>query len=223
MAIANVVTRGYGPSASIAFVVTRGYSVGVDITAAISGTTAFTEEQVKAGGETIVITLSNDTWVASGTIFNLQRQNIINGISSAQSEVTGWNNEVRDTISVSAVVRTSNNVVTLTLPATSYQVTQDEVITVIVPSEALVGSSSAITATPTIGVTADAALLFAHILQFRSASNEIIFTGEPPRVTKFESKSNELKIVGTVAPLAFILLETGGSLLLENGLEILRD
>lgn len=31
MAIRNVVTRGYGAGASIAFVVTRGYSIGEDI------------------------------------------------------------------------------------------------------------------------------------------------------------------------------------------------
>jgi len=221
MAIANVVTRGYGPSASIAFVVTRGYSVGLDVTAVIGGTTAFTEAQVQAGGETIVITITNDTWVAAGAAFDAQRQNIINGISSAQSEITGWNKEVRDKEVVTAVVRTSSTVVTVTLSAASaYNVAQNETITVVVPDEALVTSSSSVTGTPTIGVTADAALLADHILNFASVSRNLEFVGNPARRTEFSSVSNVIKIVGTVPRLAFILLDTDGSLLQENGLEI---
>lgn len=251
MAIANVVTRGYGPSASIPFVVTRGYSVGLAVAAAVSGTTAFTEAQVQAGGEPIVITIANDTWVAAGAVFNAQRQNILNGISSAQSEVAGWNNEVRDKELVSSVVRTSNTVVTITLSAaSSYDVAQNETITVVVPDEALTTSLSAITAAPTIGVTADAPLLADHILKFQSASNIVKMIGAVPalafveleaggsilqetgleidigatdledHILKFQSASNIIKMIDAVPTLAFILIDTGGSMLQENGLEI---
>jgi len=126
--------------------------------AVITGTAAagLTEAEVVAGGETIIITLTNDTWVAAGATFNAQRQNIIDGLDSAQSEATGWNAEVRDKEVVTAVVRTSDTVVTITLSAAAaYDVTADETITVTVPASALVTSVSALTATPTIGVTAD--------------------------------------------------------------------
>jgi len=127
--------------------------------AVITGTAAagLTEAEVVAGGETIIITLTNDTWVAAGATFNAQRQNIIDGLDSAQSEVTGWNAEVRDNEVVTAVVRTSDTVVTITLSAAAaYDVTADETITVTVPASALVTSATELTATPTIAVTADA-------------------------------------------------------------------
>lgn len=197
------------------------FAVGLDPVATITGTTAFTEAQVQAGGETIVITIVNDTWPAAGAAFNAQRQNILNGISSAQSEITGWNNEVRDKEVVGSVVRTSSTVVTITLTAASaYNVAQNETITVVVPDEALVTTTSAVTATPTIGVTADAALLADHILNFSSLSRNLAFVGNPARRTEFASVSNIIKMVGTVPPLAFILIDTGGSLLQENGAEI---
>jgi len=126
--------------------------------AAISGTAAvgLTESQVVAGSQTIIITLTNDTWVTAGATFNAQRQNIIDGITSAQSEATGWNNEVRDNEVVGSVVRTSDTVVTITLSAApAYDVTSDESITVTVPASALVTSASAVVATPALTVTAD--------------------------------------------------------------------
>lgn len=125
--------------------------------AAVTGTASsgLTEAQIVAGGETIIITLTNDTWVAAGGTFNAIRQDIIDGLDSAQSETLGWNAEVRDKEVVGAVVRTSDTVVTITLTAAAaYDVTADETITVTVPATAVTGGS-AITATPTIGVTAD--------------------------------------------------------------------
>ena len=129
--------------------------------ATISGTAAsgLTETQVRDGGETIIITLTNDTWVAAGATFDAERQNIIDGLDSAQSETTGWNNEVRDNLSVTTVVRTSDTVVTITLSAqAAYDITANETITVTVPASALVTSSTELTASPTFEVTADAAV-----------------------------------------------------------------
>ena len=126
------------------------------VTASVTG--SFTEAQVVAGGEAIVITLVSDTWVASGATFNAQRQNIIDGLDAATSPANGWNNEVRDKEVVGAVVRTSNTDVTITLTASaSYDITVDETITVTVPADALTSTAVPITATPTIGVTAAAA------------------------------------------------------------------
>lgn len=130
------------------------------VTVVLSGTSSdgLTETELKDGSETIIIDLTNDTWVATGGTFNGQRQNIIDGMDSAQSEGTGWNAEIRDKEVVGAVVRTSDTRVTITLTASgSYDITADETITVTVPATALITSSIDVTATPTIGVTADAA------------------------------------------------------------------
>lgn len=80
------------------------------------------------------------------------RQDIINGLDSAQSETHGWDAEVKAKEVVSAVVRTSDTVVTITLTAHGdYTVTSQEVITVTVPASALTGGVP-IVATPTFPV-----------------------------------------------------------------------
>jgi hypothetical protein len=111
------------------------------------------ESDIVNGGKTLVITLTNDTWVASGATFNAQRQAIINGIDSAQAEAAGWDAVVKAGLAVTDVVRTSATVVTITLPAfASYSVTANETITTIVPGAAVTGGSP-ITASPTLTIT----------------------------------------------------------------------
>ena len=139
-------------------------------TAVITGSVSVdspTEAEIVAGGETIIITLTNDTWVASGGTFNGQRQAIIDGLDSAQSETAGWNAEVRDKEEVGAVVRTSNTVVTITLTAAgAYSVVDNETITVTVPADAMTTTSSELIATPTFDVTAEAAVGGSFFPQF---------------------------------------------------------
>lgn len=125
-------------------------------TAAITGTATagIAEDDITAGGKTIIITLTGDTWVTAGATFDAQRQNIIDGLDSAQSELTGWNNEVRDNEVVTAVVRTSDTVVTITLTAQAgYDITAQETITVTVPNTALVTSTSNLAGSPTFTVS----------------------------------------------------------------------
>lgn len=124
------------------------------VSAAITGTAtaSITEADVVAGGKTIIITLTGDTWVAAGGAFDAIRQDILDGLDSAQSEGTGWNAVVRDAESVTAVVRTSDTVVTITLSAAgTYDITAQETITVTVPASALVGGSP-VTASPAFTV-----------------------------------------------------------------------
>ncbi len=113
-----------------------------------------TEAEIVSGGQIIIATLSVDTWVTAGATFNAQRQNIIDGLDSAQSEAAGWNVEVRDnssTLPVTAVVRTSNTIVTITLSAAaSYNITSNENITFTVPASAITISSSDLIATPAV-------------------------------------------------------------------------
>lgn len=128
----------------------------------LSGTiTAATEAQIVLGGRTIILTVTGDTWVTAGAAFDAQRQNIINGLTSAQSELLGWNNTVKLLQGVAGVVRTSNTVVTITLDArASYDISVSEVITATVPATALAGGVALVaspTFTITTGVTAVAA------------------------------------------------------------------
>lgn len=127
----------------------------VPATVAVTGTLDESDaDHIRTGGKTLILTVSNDTWVAAGATFNAQRQNIIDGLDAASSPTNGWNNEVRDgTLAVTDVVRTSDTVVTVTLPATAnYDISVDEVITVTVPASALVESTVAVVGTPTVDI-----------------------------------------------------------------------
>lgn len=133
-------------------------TVSASTSAALSGTvTTATETDIVNGGKTVVLTLTGDTWVTTGATFDAQRQNIINGIDSAQSEATGWDAEVKAKIPVTDVVRTSDTVVTITLSAeAAYNITATETITATIPATALTGNAQ-IVASPTFQVTAVAA------------------------------------------------------------------
>lgn len=86
------------------------------------------------------------------TPFADARQDIIDGLDSAQSEGTGWDAVVKAGQSVSDVVRTSDGVVTITLDAFgSYDISAQETITATVPATALLGGQSAV-ASPTFTV-----------------------------------------------------------------------
>lgn len=118
--------------------------------ASLSGTISdgVTEAELVAGGETLIITLVGDTWVAFGATFNAQRQAILDGLDADGVEATGWDAEVRDKELVTAVVRTSNTVVTITLTAApDYDVAVDETITVTVPASAVAGSDAIVAGT----------------------------------------------------------------------------
>ena len=137
-----------------------------------TATAAITEADVVAGGETIIITLTGDTWVAAGASFDAQRANIIQGLDSAQVEATGWNAEVRDKEVVGAVVRTSDTVATITLSASPlYDITAQETITVTVPGTAVV-LGGAIVGTPTFTVDFVAAG-WAHLLN--QSRNRLVY------------------------------------------------
>jgi hypothetical protein len=112
------------------------------------------ETDIVAGGRTIILTLTSETWVAAGATFNAQRQNIINGLTAATDYYTGWNEAVLPNIPVTDVVRTSSTVVTITLSARAeYSITDTETITAVVPGTALTGGD-ALTAGETFTVSA---------------------------------------------------------------------
>jgi hypothetical protein len=123
-------------------------------TALLSGTVvpSATETEIRAGGQTIIFTLTGDTWVAKGLFdpdlfdpaifdtgaFGAARQAFINGSSGDGTE---WDAE-KSNIPVSAVVRTSDTVLTLTLSGLSgYDIAVDEVVSWTIPGAAVVSGT----------------------------------------------------------------------------------
>lgn len=158
----NVETiKGITATAAVQYVQVIQWGAAGGASAAVTGTLATgtkTQADVVEGGQTIILTLTGDTFVASGATFDAQRQAIINGLDAASSPATGWNTLVRDTLDVSAVVRTSDTIVTITLPAIAgYAITADEVITCTIPAAALTGAV-AIESSPTITIHEGAVL-----------------------------------------------------------------
>jgi len=116
-------------------------------------TQSVNESQVADGGLTLIITLTNDTWAASGVAFDAVRQDIIDGLDSDSSDPSGWNAVVRDAEPVTIVSRTSDTVVTITISSDlGYDIDSNETITVTVPATALAGGE-ALVAIPTFTIT----------------------------------------------------------------------
>ena len=134
------------------------YTGGTQITCALTGTvTTALESDIVAGGKTIILTLTNATWVAAGATFDGQRQNIINNLKSAQFEASGWNNKIKPNIPVANVVRTSDTVVTITLQAQAdYSITADETITSTIPMTATAATVGMV-ASPAFTITNEGA------------------------------------------------------------------
>lgn len=119
----------------------------IQIEAEISGTIfGSTELDIQAGGKTIVITLTGDTWVAAGAPFDAIRQDILDGVSTT-SGLLMLNQPV------TAVVRDSDTVVTITLVADpAYDISTTDTGTVTVPGSATV-IGSPILGAPTFDIS----------------------------------------------------------------------
>lgn len=151
--IDDTVISGGTLIATPTFDITPSANPSAEVTGTITPTSP--EAEVVTGSQTIIITLTDDTWVAVGATFNAQRQAIINGLDAASSPATGWNLQVRDTLAVTTVVRTSDDVVTITLSAIpAYNISSAETITVTVPGTAVEGGVD-LDATPTFDITVD--------------------------------------------------------------------
>jgi len=147
-----------------------------------------TESEIVSGSKTIVITLSGDEWVAAGATFDAQRQNIIDGMDSAQAEAAGWDAVVKALLPVTAVVRTNATTVTITLtdfdgdPYTAFGITANETITLTIPATSLVGAV-AITATPTFQISAEQIGAEVMSIGFSSTGPAIIYDANGITIT----------------------------------------
>lgn len=142
---------GTGAAGAIRITYTEGAS------AALTGTiTNDTEADIVAGGSTIILTLTGDTFIAAGTGpigSTANTQALIDGLDSAQAEGAGWDAVVKAGLATTDVVRTSDTVATITLPAfPSYNITATETITATIPAEVLTGAAQVV-ASPTFNIT----------------------------------------------------------------------
>ena len=128
--------------------------------AALTGTAVVDgvlESEIVTGGQTIIITLTDDTWIAAGTGpigTDANTQALIDGIDGDVAGGTGWDEKVQSTlVPDDDVVRGSDTECTITLNAAAdYAITSDETITVTIPAEVLTGGVE-ITADATFVVT----------------------------------------------------------------------
>lgn len=122
-----------------------------------TATASIDEDDITTGGKTIILTLTNDTWIAAGTGpigTTAQSDALLAGIDSAQAEAAGWDAEVKANFVASTdLVRTSSTVATITIGAeAAYNITAQETITCTIPAATLVTSASDVVATPTFTV-----------------------------------------------------------------------
>ncbi len=104
-----------------------------------------TEQDIRNGAKTIVLTLSSETWVATVGADNAITQALIDGLVSDAGEVRGWNNIVRDGLNAANVTRVSGTIVIVTLPIFSdYDISSEEEITATAPAVALTGGAALI-------------------------------------------------------------------------------
>ncbi len=128
---------------------------GGPASATLAGTIVedITEQDIRDGGKTILLILTNDTWVATAGADNAITQAIIDGLVSSLSEATGWNAIVKAGLNASNVERTADTILTIILPAfTGYDISADETITATVPASALTAAAQLV-ATPTFDIT----------------------------------------------------------------------
>ena len=120
---------------------------------AVTGTLS-TEAGVIAGAQTIILTLTTDTWLDAGGSFDGTRQSIIDGLLATTDFITGFNIAVRPNIAVGTVVRTDATTVTITLAARAeYSITAAEAVGVTVPASALTTSTIALIGDTTLAIT----------------------------------------------------------------------
>lgn len=127
---ASSVTKGIAPASST-------FDVSI-ITAALSGTAiagGVLESQMVTGGETLIVTLTGDTWHADIGADNAITTAFLAGITGDDDYAT-----IAALTDFGDVARTSDTIVTITYPAgVGYAIATDETVTVAVPASAVAG------------------------------------------------------------------------------------
>ena len=95
------------------------------------------EADIRAGGRTLIITLTDVFWASAVGFSNAVTQAIIDGLDSNHSESLGWDAIVKAGLVFGDLTRTTDQVVTIVLPAfATFNIQVDEIITITVPDVA---------------------------------------------------------------------------------------
>ena len=113
---------------------------------------------------TIILTLTDDTWVADDGTFAAQANALLAGIDGDLASPGGgsvvWDDLTTTVAAGFTVVRTNDTVCTITLPALStYWIYEDETLTITIPAAILVTSADPVVATGTMVIANDAPLI----------------------------------------------------------------
>ncbi len=134
---------------------TAGETITVEklATATLSGTavgTAVTETNIKAGGATIIVTLSNDAiWVDDVATDETIRNALLDGFK-ADVETEQWLSiidKLKLGEGIIEISSTNPRVLTITLPSSDYDISKTQTISVTVPASAVIGTSFDVTLT----------------------------------------------------------------------------
>jgi len=94
------------------------------------------ESEIVTGGETVILTLTADAWVATMASDNAITTAFIAAFTGDASGAGSWNDE--NALAHGNIVRTSDTVVTVTLPAVgAYSISSNETLTFVLPEETL--------------------------------------------------------------------------------------
>ncbi len=121
---------------------TATFDITADVIIALTGTAVaggVLESEIVTGSETLIITLTGDTWVATIGADNAITTAFLAAITGDLADAAGWNAEVA--LVHGNLARTSATILTLTTPATAgYVITSgNETVTVAVPASAVTG------------------------------------------------------------------------------------
>ena len=146
---------------------------------AITG--GMTEEMMVNGGETLIITLSGDTWAPTLGANNALTTAFLAAITGNDGGANGFDAEVA--LVHGNLVRTSSTVMTLTIPAgASYAVTTDETITVAPPAssvdDGIAPTTSTFTVTANVSIALTGTAVAGGVLE-----SEIVTGGETATIT----------------------------------------
>jgi len=127
--------KGIDPT-SDSFTVTGNVSIALTGTAIAGGVL---ESEIVTGSETVIITLTGDTWAATIAADNAITTAFLAAILGDLADAAGWNAQMA--LVHGDLARTSATILTLTLPATAgYSITTgNETVTVPVQSDAVAG------------------------------------------------------------------------------------
>lgn len=125
-----------------------------DTSVALTGTAiagGVLESEIVTGSETVIYTVTGDTWVATIGDDNGITTAFLAGITGDDAGANGFDDEVA--LVHGNLVRTSATILTLTLPAAgSYSIAADETISSVIPATAFTNKSEPLT-TATFDVT----------------------------------------------------------------------